>query len=172
MQSQVEGHFHKLGPDEKKVLYSDEVFKEAALQWLIDTDQPLQAFEHPLFIRMMEIASRATRGVNIPNCKQMRASIMRLFNDQMCKLRECLQERSSSQCKALFKEIQLRDGSKSDTLQLLLDMKVCWGSTYVMLNRAERLRQVCSLCFGTYSTSLMSKHSMLTPFCTSFAVKN
>ncbi|KAG6838738.1 hypothetical protein C0991_009086, partial [Blastosporella zonata] len=50
-------------------------------------------------------------------------------------------EHSSSQHKALFKEIQLRDGSKSDTLQLLLDIKVRWGSTYVMLNQAKHLRQ-------------------------------
>ncbi|KAF8800900.1 hypothetical protein BYT27DRAFT_7312447 [Phlegmacium glaucopus] len=43
--------------------------------------------------------------------------------------------RSSAQRKQLFKEIQERKGVKP--VQLLLDMKVCWSSMYVMLNRAD-----------------------------------
>lgn len=48
--------------------------------------------------------------------------------------------RSSSQRKELFKEIQQRKGL--DPLQLLIDMKVRWGSTYVMLNRADIRKEV------------------------------
>jgi hypothetical protein len=44
--------------------------------------------------------------------------------------------RSSSQRKELFKKIQIGKGVSSP-VQLLLDMKVCWGSTYVMLNQAD-----------------------------------
>lgn len=49
--------------------------------------------------------------------------------------------RSSSQCKELFKSIQEDDNVPP--LQLLLDMKVRWGSTHVMLLRAESRREVC-----------------------------
>ena len=45
------------------------------------------------------------------------------------------QARSSSQCKQLFKNLQER--INMCPCQLLLDMKVCWSSTYVMLTRAE-----------------------------------
>ena len=50
------------------------------------------------------------------------------------------QARSSSQCKQLFKTIQ--EHIKIHPCQLLLDMKVCWSSTYIMLTRAESQRQV------------------------------
>jgi len=49
--------------------------------------------------------------------------------------------RSSSQRKELFKKIQIGKGVSSP-VQLLLDMKVRWGSTYVMLNRADNNRDV------------------------------
>ena len=50
------------------------------------------------------------------------------------------QARSSSQCKQLFKEIQ--EQKNENPLQLLIDMKVHWGSTLAMLNRAETKRDV------------------------------
>lgn len=50
------------------------------------------------------------------------------------------QARSSSQRKQLFKSIQER--IKIRPCQLLLDMKVRWSSTYIMLTRAESRRQV------------------------------
>ena len=47
---------------------------------------------------------------------------------------------SSSQCKQLFKTIQ--ECIKIRPCQLLLDMKVRWSSTYIMLTCAESRRQV------------------------------
>jgi hypothetical protein len=41
----------------------------------------------------------------------------------------------------MFKDIQQRDGITSPK-QLLLDMPVRWSSTYVMLDRAEKLQKV------------------------------
>ena len=38
-QSQVDDHFTVVPEGEKPMPYSDEVFKEAAIQWLIETDQ-------------------------------------------------------------------------------------------------------------------------------------
>lgn len=49
--------------------------------------------------------------------------------------------RSSPQRKEMFKKIQAGKGV-SKPVQLLLDMKVRWGSTYVMLNRADINREV------------------------------
>jgi hypothetical protein len=48
--------------------------------------------------------------------------------------------RSSSQRKELFQSIQVEN--KIKPLQLLLDMKVRWGSTYVMLTRAQLRKKV------------------------------
>jgi hypothetical protein len=83
-QTQVNDHFHPMMPDDKPTPYSDEAFKEAAIQWLIETDQvrlnfllvafshgflgqPIAAFEHPSFQKMINIASRANHGVKILN---------------------------------------------------------------------------------------------------------
>ncbi|KAJ8579888.1 hypothetical protein M405DRAFT_869879 [Rhizopogon salebrosus TDB-379] len=56
----------------------------------------------------------------------------------------CVKECSSAQHKELFNNIQLRDEDghiPSDVLkQLLMDMKVRWSSTYVMLERVEKLK--------------------------------
>jgi hypothetical protein len=38
-QSQVHEHFDKAKPEDKPKVYTDEIFKEAAIQWLIETDQ-------------------------------------------------------------------------------------------------------------------------------------
>lgn len=57
-----------------------------------------------------------------------------------------LQERSSAKRKELFRQIQLQDKpdhpARKLPLQLLLDMPVRWSSTYVMLERAEGLKEV------------------------------
>lgn len=38
-QTHVDSHFRTLEPGEKPVPYSDELFQEAAIQWLVETDQ-------------------------------------------------------------------------------------------------------------------------------------
>lgn len=38
-QSQMDEHFRPVDPNDKPVSYTDDVFKEAAIQWLIETDQ-------------------------------------------------------------------------------------------------------------------------------------
>ena len=57
-----------------------------------------------------------------------------------------VQAHSSAQRKELFKKIQLceEDGHipKLVVKLLLMDMKVRWSSTYVMLERAEELKEV------------------------------
>lgn len=38
-QTLVEDHYKVQMPEEKPVPYSDELFREAAIQWLVETDQ-------------------------------------------------------------------------------------------------------------------------------------
>ncbi|KAJ7233462.1 hypothetical protein C8J57DRAFT_1090527 [Mycena rebaudengoi] len=72
---------------ERIIPYTDKLWVDAAVEWLIATDQPLDALTHPKFKSMIDIAARATNGVRIPGRKSTRAEIMQLFNDQMDKLR-------------------------------------------------------------------------------------
>ncbi|KAF8800066.1 hypothetical protein BYT27DRAFT_7012753, partial [Phlegmacium glaucopus] len=61
-QSQVDSHFNPMKPEDKPKPYTNKLFKEAAIQWLIETDQPIQAFDHPAFQKMVETAAHATHG--------------------------------------------------------------------------------------------------------------
>ncbi|KAF8520900.1 hypothetical protein BU17DRAFT_65121 [Hysterangium stoloniferum] len=45
-------------------------FQATMIEWLVSTDQPIQALEHPAFQNMMNIAACAKDGVKIPNHKQ------------------------------------------------------------------------------------------------------
>ncbi|KAJ7844508.1 hypothetical protein B0H14DRAFT_2224154, partial [Mycena olivaceomarginata] len=72
---------------ERVIPYSDELWREAALEWLIATDQPVSALNHPKFKTMINIAARATNGVIIPGMRSTREEIMKLFHEQMDKLR-------------------------------------------------------------------------------------
>jgi hypothetical protein len=38
-QMQLSDHFHTIKPEDKPEPYSDELFKDAAIQWLIEMDQ-------------------------------------------------------------------------------------------------------------------------------------
>jgi hypothetical protein len=52
----------------------------------------------------------------------------------------CVKAHSSAQCKEAFKAVQYRNNMPP--IQLLLDMKVRWSLTYVMLTRAESRQRV------------------------------
>ncbi|KAJ7931812.1 hypothetical protein B0H13DRAFT_1593791, partial [Mycena leptocephala] len=67
--------------------YTDELLLDAAIKWLIATDQPIDALTHPKFKEMIDIAARATQGVNLPNRDQTREAIIKLFHDQMTQLK-------------------------------------------------------------------------------------
>jgi hypothetical protein len=53
----------------------------------------------------------------------------------------CVKEYSSAKRKELYKQVQLKRGILKPT-QLLLDMKVWWSSTYVMINCTETNKEV------------------------------
>jgi len=51
------------------------------------------------------------------------------------------QERSSSKQKEMWRTIQIKANNRPP-VQLILDMKVQWSSTYLMLDRVERKKNV------------------------------
>jgi hypothetical protein len=57
--------------------------------------QPLQALDHPSFQKMIDVAARATKGINIPNRKATRKYIIELFKKNLDKLRLKLKVRLS-----------------------------------------------------------------------------
>ncbi|KAJ7920998.1 hypothetical protein B0H13DRAFT_1564375, partial [Mycena leptocephala] len=59
--------------------YMDDLFVEAAIEWLIATDQPIDAMTNPKFKIMIDIAARATEGVTILNRAQTREKVKQLF---------------------------------------------------------------------------------------------
>ncbi|RPD52271.1 hypothetical protein L226DRAFT_447447, partial [Lentinus tigrinus ALCF2SS1-7] len=90
-QSTLDPHLReKPAPAELVVKYTDALFREAAIEWLVATDQPIQALEHPAFKNMIDIAARATDGVKIPGRKTTRDEIIRMFKCNLAKLRDRL----------------------------------------------------------------------------------
>ncbi|OJT04203.1 hypothetical protein TRAPUB_5111 [Trametes pubescens] len=89
-QTRLNAHLVEKPPPECIIKYTDAIYREAAIEWLLATDQPLRALEHPAFKNMIDIAARATDGVKILNCKQTRREIIRLFKKNMTQLREKL----------------------------------------------------------------------------------
>ncbi|KAF8805385.1 hypothetical protein BYT27DRAFT_7224981 [Phlegmacium glaucopus] len=51
------------------VPYTHKAFHQAAIEWLVATDQPIQALEHPKFKELVDLAARATNSVKIPGQK-------------------------------------------------------------------------------------------------------
>ncbi|KAH7889502.1 hypothetical protein F5I97DRAFT_1792592, partial [Phlebopus sp. FC_14] len=86
----MDDHVRKIVPTKYVIPYSDVLFREAAVEWLITTNQPIQAVDHPSFKKMVDIASQATKSVIIPNQNITRREIMELFKKQMVYLKEQL----------------------------------------------------------------------------------
>ncbi|KIM78072.1 hypothetical protein PILCRDRAFT_76049, partial [Piloderma croceum F 1598] len=86
-QTLLDGHLKEIPKSETAKSYSDSAFREAAIEWLIATDQPIQAFEHPKFRNMIDIASHATNGVAIPSRKMTREEIVDMFARRMDNLK-------------------------------------------------------------------------------------
>ncbi|KAG2030880.1 hypothetical protein BDR03DRAFT_837686, partial [Suillus americanus] len=85
-QSSINGHLKPRVPNEQVVQYTDALFQEATTQWLIDTDQPIEALEHPAFKNMVDIAAHATNGVILPDCRQTWHAIIDLFKQNLTNL--------------------------------------------------------------------------------------
>ncbi|KAF8234652.1 hypothetical protein L208DRAFT_1260578, partial [Tricholoma matsutake] len=66
----LDSHLREKPQKERIVPYTNEIFHEAAIRWLVSTDQLIQVFEHPSFQNMIHIAAHATNGVKIPDHHQ------------------------------------------------------------------------------------------------------
>ncbi|OJA10009.1 hypothetical protein AZE42_13011, partial [Rhizopogon vesiculosus] len=64
-QPSISGYLKPRAPNEHVMPYTDELFREAAIKWLIETDQPIDALEHPAFKNMIDIAARTTNGIKL-----------------------------------------------------------------------------------------------------------
>ncbi|KIL69109.1 hypothetical protein M378DRAFT_61242, partial [Amanita muscaria Koide BX008] len=64
-QTQLDSHLRERETKERVVPYSDARFREAAIEWLVGTDQPLDALNHPAFQKMVHESARATNGVKL-----------------------------------------------------------------------------------------------------------
>ncbi|KAG2034601.1 hypothetical protein BDR03DRAFT_869651, partial [Suillus americanus] len=81
-QTGLNNHLHEKPPKAERVLpYTDQLFCEAATEWLISTDQV--SLEHPSFHLMIHVASRSTHGIKIPDRKVTRAEIIKMFKKQI-----------------------------------------------------------------------------------------
>ncbi|KAF8433099.1 hypothetical protein L210DRAFT_3412657, partial [Boletus edulis BED1] len=85
-QSQLNSHLQPKIPSEKVLVYSDKCFLDAAIQWLVNTDQPLVALEHPSFQHMIHIAAHTTNSVNITSQKTTQEAVINSFKEHMVKL--------------------------------------------------------------------------------------
>ncbi|KAH8995840.1 hypothetical protein EDB86DRAFT_2804313 [Lactarius hatsudake] len=89
-QQRLDSHLEEKLPRERVIPYTDELFCEAAVEWLVSTDQPIQAFNHPSFQKMIHTAARATSGVKIPDGRRTRQAIIDTFKMQLVALRKRL----------------------------------------------------------------------------------
>ncbi|KZT00014.1 uncharacterized protein LAESUDRAFT_667125, partial [Laetiporus sulphureus 93-53] len=96
----LEGHIQVSQPAEHAISYSDEAFKSAAIQWLVETDQPIGAFEHQAFTNLINLTSHAKGVAKISKRASTRREIVDLFHQCLCDLKKwlqiCLSESSSS----------------------------------------------------------------------------
>ncbi|KAG2060943.1 hypothetical protein BDR06DRAFT_871193, partial [Suillus hirtellus] len=89
-QQMIDTHLTKRKLSERTIPYTHQNFRKAAIEWLVATDQPIQALEHPKFKEMIDVASRATQGVKIPGQKAMCAKIIHVFKNHLTKLKKKL----------------------------------------------------------------------------------
>jgi hypothetical protein len=110
-QTSLDPHLEEMPIKKCVVPYSDALFQRVTIEWLVSTDQvcnkllrwclclsklpfkPIDALSHPKFHEMIDVASRAPAGVNIPGRKQTRKEILGTFKTHLTKLREHLNVR-------------------------------------------------------------------------------
>lgn len=112
-QASIDPHLSEMPRKEVIIPYSDNRFRKAAIEWIASTDQvckrsstllffsscvlqPIQALEHPSFQKMIQIAARATKPVNIPDRRQTRQGIINMFKQQLSSLRDRLNVRGQT----------------------------------------------------------------------------
>ncbi|KAJ7799546.1 hypothetical protein B0H14DRAFT_2297495, partial [Mycena olivaceomarginata] len=83
-QPTLDNHLRYIPPKKRVIPYSHESFREAAIEWLVATDQ---VTHRPKFRDMIDIASREKDGVRIPGRKSTREEIIDLFKRRIDQLK-------------------------------------------------------------------------------------
>jgi hypothetical protein len=65
LQTQVNKHFSKAQPEDKPLPYTDNLFKEAAIEWLIQTDQVSFCFENTNIVVRYPFSFSPSKHLNI-----------------------------------------------------------------------------------------------------------
>ncbi|KAI0280549.1 hypothetical protein BC826DRAFT_924411, partial [Russula brevipes] len=89
-QPRLDPHLTEMPRKERVIPYTDDLFRAAMIEWLVSTDQPIHALEHPSFHNMVHVAARATSGVKIPSRHQTRRAVIETFKAQLIALRKKL----------------------------------------------------------------------------------
>ncbi|KAG2066399.1 hypothetical protein BDR04DRAFT_1030107, partial [Suillus decipiens] len=89
-QTSLNRHLQEIPFNKVVIPYTDTLFCEATIEWLISTSQPIQAVDHSSFKNMINIAAHAMNGMVLPNGNAMHHDIMDLFKTQMMKLKDQL----------------------------------------------------------------------------------
>ncbi|KAI6106328.1 hypothetical protein EDD16DRAFT_1490961, partial [Pisolithus croceorrhizus] len=77
-----------LTPRDTVLHYSESAFREVAIKWLVETDQPINVLQNPIFMQMINLTSHANNSIQIPSHKQTHQVIIDLFKsnlDELCK---------------------------------------------------------------------------------------
>ncbi|KAI0277661.1 hypothetical protein BC826DRAFT_927679 [Russula brevipes] len=77
---------------ERVVHYSHKLFRQVAVEWLVATDQPIQALQHPKFRELITSLLVPQRGQH-SRAEGHAAEIMRLFKEHLTKLKAQLNVR-------------------------------------------------------------------------------
>ncbi|KAF8233429.1 hypothetical protein L208DRAFT_1266574, partial [Tricholoma matsutake] len=89
-EKRLDSHLREKLQKERVIPYHDDLFRDAAIEWLMSTDQPIQAFEHLAFQNMIHIAACAMNRVKIPDHRQTRQEIIDTFKWQLTALQDKL----------------------------------------------------------------------------------
>ena len=118
-QPRLNPHLQEKPQKERTIPYTDKLFCDTAIEWLVSTDQvckanflnlynfswksqPIQAFKHLSFWNMINIAARATNGIKIPDCCHTWQAIINKFKQQLAALRDRLNVREILQHSYFF----------------------------------------------------------------------
>ncbi|KAI9459006.1 hypothetical protein HD554DRAFT_2029467, partial [Boletus coccyginus] len=84
-QPSLNGH---LVPTDTIIQYSDSAFHDAAIEYLVATDQPIHAMKHPMFQKMLKIASCAPghNKIKLPGRTTTREPIIKKFKIDLLSL--------------------------------------------------------------------------------------
>ncbi|KAF8522364.1 hypothetical protein JB92DRAFT_2706642, partial [Gautieria morchelliformis] len=86
-QGTLNNHLKEMPKKEQGVPFTNATFCDAAIEWLIITDQPIQALTNPSFKKMIDIGAHATKGVLLPTRKGTCDNIMTRFKTELMNLK-------------------------------------------------------------------------------------